>query len=202
MRLAAAERWRLSTKNHVHAAEFSITHFSGTNAGLAKSRTYAPKIAKTSPALFKLSMTTVMRGAMATAPMHAIRASTPATGKSYLVDLCATLATGRPCPVIAVGRSEEETEKRLVARLLEGAPIIALDNVSNFLGGEFLCQLTERPLVNVRILGYSKTPEFECKSMMFVNGNNFFLFGDITRRIVLCNLDAGIERPELRRFDF
>jgi putative DNA primase/helicase len=51
-------------------------------------------------------ITPVVRGAIKTAPMHAATASTPGTGKSYLVDVCSHIATGRPCPVIAVADND------------------------------------------------------------------------------------------------
>ena len=76
--------------------------------------------------------------------MHFARAHTPGTGKSHLVNLAATIATGRSCPVIAAGRTEEETEKRLGALLLAGVSIVSLDNVSADLGGDLLCQMTEQ----------------------------------------------------------
>jgi putative DNA primase/helicase len=37
---------------------------------------------------------------------------------------------------------------------------------------------------------------------VFANGNNITAEGDLTRRTVVCHLDAGIERPELRKFAF
>jgi putative DNA primase/helicase len=37
--------------------------------------------------------------------------------------------------------------------------------------------------------------------MFYANGNNLTLAGDLTRRAVLCRLDPGCERPELRAFD-
>src|SRR3712207_4420673 len=98
-------------------------------------------------------ITAVVRGGLPVAPLHAFRASTPGTGKSLLVDVAATIATGRPCPVIAAGKDAEETEKRLGALLRDGVPIISIDNVEGELGGDMLCQVTERPLVRVRILG-------------------------------------------------
>jgi len=79
---------------------------------------------------------------------------------------------------------------------------MSLDNVNGELGGDALCQMTERPLVRVRILGQSAVPELECRAMIFATGNNLVLVGDMTRRTVLCTLDAGVERPELREFDF
>ena len=62
--------------------------------------------------------------------------------------------------------------------------------------------MTERPLVRVRILGKSEAPEFECKAAIFATGNNLVLVGDMMRRAVVCTLDAGVERPELREFEF
>lgn len=147
-------------------------------------------------------MTPVVRGALPTAPLHAIRASTPGTGKSYLVDLASVIATGRRCPVIAAGRTEEETEKRLGALLREGVPIISIDNVNGELGGDALCQMTNMPVVRVRVLGKSEAPETECRATVFATGNGLILVGDMTRRTLLCTLDTQAERPELRDFDF
>lgn len=147
-------------------------------------------------------LTAVLRPGLPAAPAHIIKAYTPATGKSYLVDLFSVVATGRPCPVMAMGQNEEETEKRLGALLLAATPVISIDNVNGDLGGDALCQMSERPLVRVRILGKSETPEIECRSTIFATGNNITVVGDMVRRSVLCTLDAGVERPELRQFDF
>ena len=71
-------------------------------------------------------LTALVRGSLATAPMYVIRAHAPGTGKSYLVDVIATIATGRLCPVITAGKTEEETEKRLGTVLLNGSPLISV----------------------------------------------------------------------------
>ena len=112
----------------------------------------------------------------------------------------AAIAIGQPCPVLAAGRNEEETEKRLGAVLMTGQPLISLDNVNGTLGGDFLCQLIERPVVEVRILGKSQVMKLESRSTIFATGNNISVVGDMGRRIIMCLLDAGIERPELREF--
>lgn len=36
--------------------------------------------------------------------------------------------------------------------------------------------------------------------MLFVTGNNIRITGDLIRRVLTCNLDAAVERPELRKF--
>lgn len=147
-------------------------------------------------------LTSLVRGVLPTAPLHAIRAHSPGTGKSFLVDLCSTTATGRRCPVITAGKTEEETEKRLGALLRDAVPVVSIDNVNGELGGDMLCQLTERPLVRVRILGKSEAPELEVRSTTFATGNNLTLVGDMTRRALVCSLDAEMDRPELRDFGF
>jgi putative DNA primase/helicase len=43
--------------------------------------------------------------------MYLVRAHTPGTGKSYLVDVIAAVATGRVCPVITASKNMEETDK-------------------------------------------------------------------------------------------
>ena len=81
-------------------------------------------------------LTALVRGSLPTAPMYLVRAHTPGTGKSYLVDVIAAVATGRVCPVITASKSMEETEKRLGAVLLSGAAIISIDNCTRDLSGD------------------------------------------------------------------
>ena len=78
--------------------------------------------------------------------------------------------------------------------------MISLDNCSDDIGGDLLCQITEQQLVRIRILGKSDVPECEWRGTMFGTGNNVTLVGDITRRGLVSNLDANTERPELRTF--
>jgi hypothetical protein len=88
-------------------------------------------------------LTTLDRRSMGTAPLHGLTAPTAGTGKSLLVDLAAMLATGRPMPVIAQGRSEEELEKRLGAALLAGDVAISIDNCDHVLQSALLCQVVD-----------------------------------------------------------
>lgn len=145
-------------------------------------------------------ITPVVRGAMPVAPLHALRAPVAGSGKSYLIDVAAAIATGQRCPVIAAGRTEEETEKRLASALLAGQPLISVDNVNGELAGDMLCQLIERPLVEVRPLGRSELVRIESKATTFATGNNIVLVADMVRRTLLATLDPEMERPELRRF--
>jgi putative DNA primase/helicase len=146
-------------------------------------------------------ITPVVRGALNVVPFHGFRASTAGSGKTYLVDLASAISTGRPCPVVAAGQTEEETEKRLVGLLICGFPIVSIDNINGELGGDLLCQLIERPLIRVRPLGKSEIMELESRATVFGTGNGLRVRGDMTRRSLLGNLDAQMERPELREFN-
>jgi putative DNA primase/helicase len=145
-------------------------------------------------------LTALVRGALPTAPAHLIRAHMPGTGKSYLVDTFSTIATGRLCLVITVSRSAEETEKRLHGIIQSGIAMVSLDNCAHDLSGECLCQVSERPVVKIRILGRSETPDCDVHTAIYATGNNIGLKGDMVRRGVVCNLETLDERPELRRF--
>jgi hypothetical protein len=145
-------------------------------------------------------LTILDRRSMATAPLHAFTSPAAGTGKSLLVDVAGVLATGRPIPVISQGRSEEELEKRLGAALLAGDTAISLDNCDRTLEGVFLCQVLTQPQLNIRVLGLSRNIETPVNATIFATGNNLTIGGDMIRRTLLCSLDAGCERPELRVF--
>lgn len=146
-------------------------------------------------------ITPVVRGALPVVPMHATTAPVPGSGKSYIIDIASAINSGERAPVLTAGRNEEETEKRLVAALLSGQTIISIDNVNGHLGGDFLCQIIERPVVAVRPLGQSTFTKIESRATCFATGNNIQLVGDMTRRVLLCSLDPDVERPELRTFN-
>ena len=146
-------------------------------------------------------LTALVRRSLPTAPLHGFNAPTAGSGKSMLVDLASLIATSRPAPVIAQGKSEEEMEKRLGAALIAGDVLIAIDNCEEPLGGELLCQTLTQTSLKVRILGKSLNAEVPSNAAIFATGNNLTFEGDMTRRAIRATLDAGVERPELRAFD-
>ena len=145
-------------------------------------------------------VTAVVRGMMPVSPLFAFRANAPGSGKSFLVDVASVVATGRVCPVTSAGEDTTEMEKRLAGLLLAGYPIMSLDNVNGELGGDLLCQATERPIVRIRELGSSSSTEIENRAVIFATGNALRVKGDMTRRSLVASLDAGMEQPELRKF--
>jgi hypothetical protein len=146
-------------------------------------------------------ITPVVRGAFDVVPLHAINAPVASSGKSYLLDTVSTIATGQRMPVLSMGASKEETEKRLGSQLMTGQPLISIDNINGELGGDFLCQMIERPIIDIRILGRSESFRVESSGVSFFgNGNNMVLLADMTRRAVTSELDPQLERPELRKY--
>jgi putative DNA primase/helicase len=146
-------------------------------------------------------LTPVVRGAFPVAPLHACSAPMAGSGKSYLGDVAASIAIGQLMPVMAAGRKEEETEKRLGAALMAGQPLISIDNVTGGLGGDALCVAIERSSVGMRILGKSEQVRIEARGTTFyASGNNIVIVGDVCRRVVTTTLNPGLERPELREF--
>src|SRR5215469_3117697 len=145
-------------------------------------------------------MTPELRSAISVAPMHLTKAPAPGTGKSYLADCASMIATGDRCAVEAASPSLEETEKRLIGSALDGHPIIALDNCRDILEGDFLCQITERPLLKLRALGKSTKYHIPNAFTFFANGNNVAVAEDMVRRTIACTMDANLENPEGREF--
>ncbi len=148
-----------------------------------------------------MALTTVLRGALLPAvPFHVATAPQPGTGKSYLLDIPAAITTGERCGVIAHSADPAEFEKRLVGAALAGQAIIAIDNVSRELGGDFLNQVTERPLLQMRPLGGSTMIRVPNTFTVFANGNNLSAPADLVRRTLVARLDADMENPETRVF--
>lgn len=148
-----------------------------------------------------LLMTPVLRAAMPVVPMFVITKPEAGTGGTYLVNLASMIATGELAPVLALSTNPEENEKRLGAAALAQHPVIALDNVSMTLEGDFLCQVTEQPRPRVRRLGASELVTIDNSFTVIADGNQVEIRGDMVRRTVRIELDADMEDPDTRTFD-
>jgi hypothetical protein len=145
-------------------------------------------------------MTQVLRCAMPVSPLMAVSAKAPGTGKSHLVDLCSTIAIGRPCPAMGTGKKDEEVEKGINTMLIAGVPGFSIDNVSRDLDTPILNMATERPLITIRLFGVLEAVEIENAVTIYMTGNNLAIIDEQGRRTIRCELDAGQENPERRHF--
>lgn len=146
-------------------------------------------------------LTACIRRSLPTAPMHCFSAPTAGSGKSMLVDVASIIATGCRAPVMSQGRDESEQEKRLSAALLAGDAIVSIDNATQPIDGDLLCQTMTQPAVRLRVLGSSELRTMPTNAFFCATGNALLIQGDMTRRALLCSLDPRCERPELRAFD-
>jgi len=146
-------------------------------------------------------ITALIRRSLPAAPMIAVTAPTPGTGKTLIAETFAILATGRRASVLSLGHDDAESEKRLAGILLAGDPCIVLDNIERPLKGDLLCQVATQQFVKLRPLGGSGMVSISTASMMVATGNNLSIVGDLKRRVALIRLDSGQERPEQRTFN-
>ncbi len=147
-------------------------------------------------------LTALVRPSLRTAPLFAFRAPVMGSGKSLLADCVALMATGRTAPVLTQGRDEEEDRKRILSILLDGDSIACIDNVERPLGGAAISSVLTQETYKDRLLGQNQTVTVPTHVTWLATGNNMILHGDITTRVVPCDLDAKCERPEEREFSF
>lgn len=171
-------------------------------AALATLRTHVRYYPWATPADESVAMsmlvTAVMRPMLEAAPMHALDAPAAGSGKSLLADVAAILATGARAAVMDYGRDPDEAAKRLDGMLLAGDAVIAVDNIETPLEGATLCQTLTQPSRRIRPLGASTMVTVPCTALLLATGNNLTIRGDLVRRALVCRIDAGVERPELR----
>jgi hypothetical protein len=145
-------------------------------------------------------LTALVRRNLPAAPLHAFTAPTPGTGKSYIAEIASRIATGRAAAGPTFSADEEENRKHIDAALVAGATAITFDNVTAELSGARLNQILTQPEISVRPLGHTKTVTVPCAAFVMANGNNLAVAADMTRRVLLCQLDRQMERPELYKF--
>ncbi len=145
-------------------------------------------------------ITGLVRRILPAAPMMAITAPTPGTGKTLLAETFSIIASNRRASVLSLGHDDAEAEKRLSGVLLAGDACILLDNIERPLKGDLLCQVLSQPSVRLRPLGGSGMVSLPTHALMVATGNNLAIVGDLKRRVALIRMDAGTERPEQRTF--
>jgi hypothetical protein len=145
-------------------------------------------------------LTTVGRFAIdGPALLAAVRATAPGTGKTLVVDVVALVATGRPAARMTLGRDDGETRKLVLSIGLEGAPVVLLDNVEGSLGSPALAAALTSTTFRDRLLGVSKLVTVSLRgTTWFATGNGLVFKGDLGRRVLPIDLDAGCEHPEDR----
>jgi hypothetical protein len=134
-------------------------------------------------------------------PLFSFTASTPGIGKSLLADGISVIATGRRMPRTVAPETDEELRKRLTAVAISGDIMVLFDNVVGAFGAPSLDAALTGTRWSDRILGKSEVVELPLRAVWFLTANNLQLKGDVRRRVVPCQLQTNLERPE-ERSDF
>lgn len=145
-------------------------------------------------------LTTLVRPWLHSAPMFAFRAPKMSSGKSLLADVVAMVATGGVAPVMTPGKDDEEIRKRLTSFLLAGFPIACIDNVEHPFGSDAMCSVLTQMVWRDRVLGKSEMATLPTAVVWTITGNNLQFVGDITTRVLPCDIDPRTERPGEREF--
>ena len=130
-------------------------------------------------------------------PLYLIDAPARGTGKGLLTEAANLIPFGYVVPTMSQPRDGDELEKRLTSVLLEGRPVVFLDNVTRLDSTHLAAALTAE-VWQGRILGKSETVIMPNRALWLASGNNVTLSDELTRRVIPIRMDAGVERPEER----
>jgi phage/plasmid primase-like uncharacterized protein len=147
-----------------------------------------------------LALCGLVRRSLTSAPLGAITAPVMGSGKTLLADVISILATGSAAPTMTYSDNEEEFKKTLLAVLMEGDPVVLMDNVSHPLQGDTLCSILTSETYSQRMLGRTEMVKVQTTTQILANGNQLVLAGDLRTRALLTRLDAQTEHPEEREF--
>jgi len=149
-------------------------------------------------------MTTVAIGALTAAvPQFVVTANKGRSGKTYLVNLISAIATGHIPVQYSGSRTQEEFEKRVETAALASRGIMHFNNLpkGTVVESERLAELSTEREVTIRKLGRHEEGKCNCRAtVVFLNGNNILMGGDLVPRTVTCRLNANMEHPEERKF--
>lgn len=149
-------------------------------------------------------LTAVCRPSLHLAPgvlMRAAPMSGAGTGKGLLARCISIIAFGREPHAVTSGANAEELEKRISAELIQGSPVLFLDNLNNraFRSDLLASAITERP-ARVRVLGRSQMVPLNATAFIILTGNGLSVSEDLARRFIAIDFDSKMEDPEARIF--
>lgn len=132
-------------------------------------------------------------------PMTAFRAPTPGTGKTLLADVGFRIALGHTAPRTSPSNDDNEMRKLLLSIGLAGDAAVLLDDVTGNFGSSSLDAALTAMEISGRLLGLNKTACVPMRTVFAITGNNLGFRGALGRRVIPCDIDAGVENPEERK---
>lgn len=131
-------------------------------------------------------------------PAIAFRAASPGTGKTLAAEIVAIIGSGHKPMTLPPPKSEQEAEKRILSLALGGAPVVLIDNIVGPFGSPPIASALTATEISGRILRKSEMARLPNVTSWLLTGNGFTLVDDLGRRVLVAELDAGVEFPELR----
>ena len=132
-------------------------------------------------------------------PGFAISAPIVGTGKTLLAKAIATITLGSEPPVVPEVESEAEQRKQIGA-LLQTAPIyVLIDNIKKPLSSSSLAAVLTTGYWQDRKLGSSTMLTLKSEAIWVFIGNNLQADPDLSRRLVMIQLNTAMERPWERK---
>ncbi len=149
---------------------------------------------------FGLLLTPLLRPALdGNVPMFLILSPLERTGKSKLAEqVVGGVILGHPTPAMQLSGTDEERDKRILALLLEGTPVVHIDNVREYLDSAALASLLTARTYSGRLLGRSKIVRLPNTVTLVATGNNVRATGEIVKRTVPLRLQPRTDSPETR----
>ena len=131
-------------------------------------------------------------------PMFVVDANVRSAGKTLLVEVIERLCTGRRQPPVGFPSTDDECDKRLLAVLLEGRPMLCFDNLNGPLGCASLDRMLTADRYSSRVLGVSEMACPPVRTVFYATGNAVQFRADTVRRVCPIRLETADERPETR----
>jgi hypothetical protein len=136
---------------------------------------------------------------LALPPAFIFLANREGAGKTLLAKVCTIPVLGY-APTAAWAKSDEEMDKRLLAAVMGGLPVLILDNVRGHISSGPLELFLTNSHFKGRILGQSKEFMGRKSTVVFLTANGATVSPDMRRRALFCELFLGVERAEDRTF--
>jgi len=155
-------------------------------------------------AVFVAALFTVgLRHLFDVAPLFAFSSPKHGSGKTQLAECLSRLWYGITLSKATWTPNPEEMEKRIAAFLLAGDRMVCLDNVTEGMRLEdsTLNKVLTSRRNTFRLLGKTERVELTNEATWFATGNQIMLSGDISRRALVCYIDAKVADPGARKFE-
>ncbi|MCC3278165.1 DUF3854 domain-containing protein [Arthrobacter sp. zg-Y40] len=147
-------------------------------------------------------ITPFVRPSLGKAPMLLFNGIHRGVGKGGCLDVIHRIAFGAAAPIQTTPKSDEEMDKRIIAKLRAGADTICLDEVqddggsrllSNSLGAALTSEIYEG-----RKLGSTEMLSLPQLASWYGLGNNIDIPGDMARRVYTCRMASDRDDLETR----